>query len=575
MSSSHELQNRRRAVDLANSSQRILFIVNRPTRLRLIVAAALVIILCFVGHFKPAAKTSAQGIDAGQDYLKLSPGKRWILRSSSTSQPIELRVEAGESGSYQLQFNNPWINSVLLLQPRGEKILLRALTMGGQTKPYSNPPVYFDFGLPEGQKWSNTIGTMTILSRHRTVQAGRTYQNCIEIKEVDTTGGQIFWTFAAGVGFVQFGEGKTAFVLDEKSSDLVGNAAGPAEPISEASRPETSPENSLRSPVITTGAWMALAANPSANESFDAKTVNARFEQSVHAGVSYVYLSPKWNELESRPGKYDFKDLDFQIGQAVQHGLPLICNVRIVDTNQRSMPADLDNRSFNDPQLRERLLSLFAAIMPRFQGHAKYILVGNEIDGYFKIHPAEVAGYRELYLAAATRVKELQPGTPVSTTITFDGMSVADSLLKPLMDATDFFSLTYYPLTPEFIVRDPDSVKSDFARMKAAAHHKKILLQEVGYPSSPLNKSSEEKQAALCRNVLAQLRTHKEDFIGAYWFTMCDFPDSIVQNLAKYYHLGDVDRFKGFLGSLGMFDQRGNPKKSWLVFSEEAPLLKH
>jgi hypothetical protein len=548
--------------------------MNIPTRLGWIATAASVTLLCLFGIIEFTPKAPAERVGEGQDYLTLAPGKRWVLRSSSSSQPIELRVAAGERGSYQLQFNNPWINSVLLLEPIGQKMLLLALTMGGQTKSYSDPPVYFDFGLPEGQKWSNTIGTMTILSRHRTVQAGQTYQNCVEIKEVDSTGSQLFWTFAPGVGFVQFGEGKTAFVLDEKSSDLVGKTAGSAVPISETKRPVTSTESSPRTPVVTTGAWMALAANPAANQSFDAKTLNERFEQSVHAGVSYVYLSPKWNELEPRPGKYNFKDLDFQISQAVQHGLPLICNVRIVDTNQTAMPADLEKRSFNDPQLRERLLSLLAALMPRFQGRAKYMLIGNEIDGYFKGHPGEVADYRDLYLAAATRLKQLQPDTAVSTTITFDGMSVADGLLKPLMDVTDFFSLTYYPLTPDFAVRDPDSVQGDFARIKVAAHNKKILLQEVGYPSSPLNKSSEEKQAALCRNVLNQLRTHKEDFIGAYWFTMCDFPDSVVQNLAKYYQLADADRFKGFLGSLGMFDQRGNPKKSWLVFSQEAPLLK-
>jgi hypothetical protein len=548
--------------------------MNIPTRLGLITAASSLTILCFFGVSKFTPKAPLERVGAGQDYLTLAPGKRWVLRSSSSAQPIELRIEAGEHGSFQLQFNNPWINSVLLLEPIGQKMLLLALTMGGQTKWYSDPPVYFDFGLPEGQKWSNTIGTMTILSRHRTVQAGQTYQNCVEIKELDSTGSQLFWTFAPGVGFVQFGEGKTAFVLDERSSDLVGKTTESAESISETKRQEASTGSFPRTPAVTTGAWMALAANPAANESFDAETVNRRFEQSVHAGASYVYLSPKWNELEPRPGKYNFKDLDFQISQAVQHGLPLICNVRIVDTNQTSIPADLEKRSFNDPQLRERLLSLLAALMPRFQGRAKYMLIGNEVDGYFKGHPGEVADYRDLYLAAATQVKQIQPDTPVSTTITFDGISVADGLLKPLMDATDFFSLTYYPLTPDFVVRDPDSVQGDFARIKVAAHNKKILLQEVGYPSSPLNKSSEEKQATLCRNVLNQLRTHKADFIGAYWFTMCDFPDSVVQNLAKYYQLAEAARFKSFLGSLGMFDQHGNPKKSWLVFSEQAPLLK-
>ena len=544
----------------------------------LLAVASLALSLFFFGTSGKTTSARLERSGEGQNYLNLSVGKRWVLRSSTTPKPIELTVLSMENGSYQLEFKNPWVSSVLLLEPVGQKIVLRALTMGGQTKPYPDPPVYWDFGLADGQKWSNTIGTMSVVSRHSTVQASRTYQDCIQIKEVDPNGTQLFWTFAPGVGFVQFGEGKWAFVLDEKSSDLVGGSAaapGAARGATSTAPPVIPPAGVLpRTAVVTKGPWMALAANPAANEPFDAKTVNQRFDQSVRAGVSYVYLSPKWNELEPRPKEYRFKDIDFQIGQAVQHGLPIICNVRVVDTNQRAMPPDLEKRSFNDPQVRERLLALLAALMPRFQNQAKFMLVGNEIDGYFKGHPGEVSEYRELYLVAAKQIKQLQPGTPVSTTITFDGMNVADSLLKPLLDSTDFFSLTYYPLTPDFTVRDPDTVKGDFSRIKAAARDKKILLQEVGYPSSPLNNSSEEKQAALCRNVLQQLRAEKGNFIGAYWFTMSDFPDSVVKDLARYYKLSNADRFKAFLGTLGMFDQRGNPKKSWQVFSEEAPLLK-
>jgi hypothetical protein len=509
---------------------------------------------------------------ANSEYLPLAPGKHWVLRSPSTSKPIDLRVADHEHGAYQLEFNNPWVNSVMHLEPAGQQILLRALSMGGQTKPFPDPPVYFDFGLAEGKQWSNSIGAMTILSRHRTVQAGHTYHDCIEIKEVDSKGSQLFWTFAPGVGFVQFGEGKGAFVLDEKSSDLTGSSTASIAASEKGIAPPP-PDNATHTPVAGRGAWMALAANPAANQPFDAKNVNERFEQSVLAGVSYVYLSPKWSELEPQKGKYHFQDLDFQIGQAQQHDLPIICNVRVVDTNQRSMPRDLEKLSFDDLQVRERLTSLLSALMPRFQGRARFMLVGNEIDAYFTAHKSEITGYRNLYLAAAAQITRLQPGTPVSTTSTFDGIDKVAGFLKPIFDATDFFSVTYYPLTPEFIVRDPGSVSGDFAKIKDAARSKKVLLQEVGYPSSPINKSSEEKQAAMCRAILRELRSNKDVFIGAYWFTMSDFPDSVVDDLSKYYQLAGADRFRAFLGSLGMFDQRGNPKKSWQAFSEEAPLL--
>jgi hypothetical protein len=475
-----------------------------------------------------------------------------------------------QRGTYRLDFKNPWIASVWVVEPKGQKILLQALTMGGQTKNFPESTAYFDFAAREGEHWSNSIGTMTIVNRHLTVHAAsRSYQDCVEIREVDPNGSQLFWTFAAGVGFVQFGEGKWAFTLDESASELANGPAGGAGQRS-AAPTQTLPRVGADKESV----WIALAANPAANEPFDPSTLNARFIQSVRAGVTYLYLSPKWNELEVRPKEYRFKDLDYQVAQAAQSGLPIVCNLRIVDTNQRSMPQDLQKRSFKDEHIRERLLALITALLPRLQGLGKYMLIGNEIDGYFKGNPGEVADYEELYLAAAEKIKLLQPDMAVSTTITFDGISTAENLLKPVMDKTDFLSLTYYPLNPDFTVREAETVPQDFARMIVAARAKKVLIQEVGYPSSPLNKSSEEKQAAMCRSVLEELRSHREHFIGAYWFTMSDFPDSVVQDLARYYKLANADRFRAFLGSLGMFDQHGNPKKSWLVFEQEAPLLK-
>ncbi len=512
----------------------------------------------------------AQAARNSGDYLPLAVGTKWVLRSKSVSTPIVLEVTSKSGDGYELKFDNPWVSSVLTLRPANGAVTVTGVSMGGQRASVPAGTVYYDFNARDGQQWSNRIGTMTLLSsRKKVTTSGRNYQDCVEIREVNSKGDQLFWFFAPGVGFVQFGEGAWAFVLDEASSRLPGQRwAAPVE--DNRPKPPARPgARGARSDVL-----IALAANPASVQGFTPRAMTERFEESVRAGVSYVYLSPKWNELERQKGRYNFKDIDFQVDEALRYNLPLVCNLRILDTNQRSMPSDLQNRSLRDRELTDRLVAMLRALMPHLKGRARYILIGNEIDGYFKQHRGEVQDYADLFRTGAAAIKLMQPGANVSVSITYDGISEADSLLRPILEETDFFALTYYPLRPDFTVRDPDDVPSDFRRIISAARGKQILLQEVGYPSSPTNNSSEERQAELFRAVFEQLRSHGDVFIGAYFFLMSDLPDSTVNDLARYYSLPNADRFKAFLKTLGMFDDHGRPKKSWEVFQQEAQRVK-
>jgi len=533
-------------------------------------ASANFVLLGFASLFLSAApvpppRGEASAPEAEQsDYLPLAKGRKWILRSPTVGQPIVLEVVEKRGDQYRLKFDNPWINSELTLRPSSGKYYLTALTMNGQTASLPGETLYFDLTAPEGKTWSNPIGSITVLTRTKKVTTSRgAYQGCIQIRETNREGKQVFWTFARNVGFVQFGEGDWAFVLDPASSSSKGGDASDA------------PDSPQVPPPAKPGAVLiGLSANTFANEPFNPTTVMARFKQSLDAGVAFVYSSPKWNELEPKPGKYDFEDLDFDIAKCDQYNLPLVVNLRIVDTNQRSMPDDLKGLSFADRKLRDRLLALIGALGPRLRTRSNWILIGNEINPYFNSHPNEVADYAALFRAAASRLKQLAPQTQVSTTLTFDGLASANSTLKPILDHADFLSLTYYPLTPDFNLRDVEDVDGDFSRMLAAAGGRKILLQEVGCPSSPLNRSSEQKQAALFAKVFDNLETHSAHFIAANFFLMSDLADSLVATFAQYYGLPNVDRFKAFLKTLGMFDDQGTPKASWETFRQRATRLK-
>ncbi len=502
-------------------------------------------------------------------YLPLKVGKKWVLRTKAMSMPMVFEVVGKSGDGYRLRWDNPWIPSELTVVPKGGKIYISGLTMNGQSAPMPEGTVYWDFTAPKGAQWANKIGKMSVVARDNTLRTKeKSYTDVIEIKENNQ-----FWSFAPGVGFVQFGEGDGAFVLDQSASNLVGTntesaAAAPSykEPPPSSTRPSGNPAKGR--PLI------GLQATIFANEPLTPATANAHFQLAVDAGITFQGFSATWAKLEPRPGEYRFNEIDFNVGQATRANIPVAYTLSIIDTGMKSVPDWLKNTSWQDPKMQKELLSLIEAMVPHFNGRLSWVMIGNEIDPYFEKHGEEAAAYAALLGAASDKFHALLPEVQVSHTVTFGGLSMEGGVLKPLFDRSDFLSLTYYPASGDFRFRDPDTVFTDFPAMIAAARGKKILLQEVGYSSSPLNDSSQEKQAKFFENVFRALREDSNDFIGANFLFMSDFSDSVVDGLVRYYHAPGADRFRAFLQTLGMFDGQGTPKKSWAVFQQEATKMK-
>jgi hypothetical protein len=331
-------------------------------------------------------------------------------------------------------------------------------------------------------------------------------------------------------------------------------------------RPPTRPP-APRTAAIRVG----LAANPFANEGYDARSVQARFHQARDAGVNLIYISPKWNEIETSRESYKLNDIEYQIGEAAQEDIPAILHIRVIDTNQRAMPADLMGQAWDAGEIGVRLDRLLDAVLPRLEGRVKYFLVGNEIEAYFNQHPDEVQAFAKLVTRAGAHIRKSVAGAQISVSTTFSG--IEDAGLRPIFDQSTFFALTYYPMSADFVVRDPSTVDADFPRILAAAGSKQIFLQEVGYPTSAINGGSEEKQAEVFSRVLDQVAENAGRFIGVNFTFMSDFSDSLVKSFTAYYRMPGVERFSSFLKTLGMFDDQGRPKKAWPVFEKKVRSL--
>jgi hypothetical protein len=506
-----------------------------------------------------------------ETYLPLDVGRRWILRSERVDQPIRLEVVGRRGDAYRVSFENPWSTSELWVLPQGGRYYVTGLVMNQQEAPFPAPALYWDFTASEGTTWKNRIGTLTLTDRDKTVRgAGAPLPNCVQVRE-SSNGNTLYWTFAPGVGFAQFGEGEGAFTLDRAASALSAGstAAAATRPPSPAPAPtDRAPPAAAKPPHFLLG----LAATLAAKQAFTPENVVARFEQSLAAGVSMIFLSPKWEEIEPRKGRLDTSEYDFWFDQASQRGLPIILNLRVIDTHRRSMPKDLTRKSFDDRESIARLERLVDQLAPRLRGTVSYIMIGNEIDAYFASRPGEVDAYVRLWKAGAERFKQHLEGVPVSATVTFQGLDILRSTLRALDDHTNFLALTYYPLNADFTMRPPEVVRTDFEAIARADRGRPVVMQEIGYSSSPICKSSEEQQSRFFDNVFAEL-SRRSQFIAANFFLMSDMSDQMVAGFGGYYGLANQKTFMAYLQYLGMFDQNNRPKASWSVFQKRGPQI--
>ncbi len=499
------------------------------------------------------------GLHAQPAYLPLEIGNRWELTSNGQRMTLEVVGRAGSA--YRVQWQNPWVRTEFHFTLSGNQVMLAGLDMGNGVAPMPAGTVYFDFDLREGGNWPNALGVMTVLSRNRDVSApAGQYRNCIEIRATDKKKFSTYWTFAPGVGFVRFGQGSGAFVLSAFT-----NGSGAHAPAAQTPRRPAAPQGAT----VSRPLYVSLDSNPPPNEGYSADSIRNRFRMAVEAGVTYTSFLPKWDEIETSPSRYRFDDVERRVSMAEQFDLPISLNVRVVDGNNRSMPSRYKGWRFDDRQMAAKLGDLLRAIGPRFRGRVKWISLGNEVDHYFNGHRSEIGEYGRLLANVMSVVREQFPGARFTVNFSEQRLSDLGGLYRPITSMMEFYSFNYYPINSDFTVRDPGVVPGEMNAMIRAAGDAPVMFQELGYPSAQLLGSSPEKQAHFVQAACQVLRDNRGRVFAATFNWMSDLPQSVVDQLGGYYKMSNSEKFKSFLGTLGMFDQGGRPKPAWQQLQRE------
>ncbi len=297
-------------------------------------------------------------------------------------------------------------------------------------------------------------------------------------------------------------------------------------------------------------------------------------ELAKELGVTSVPLSVYWDEIETRPGVYNpdpnwlaIADLYYPV-----QGFSVSLVISVLDTTETRLPEDLEGKPFSDPELLTRFEGLLDYIKSQL-GNVELIslAIGNEIDGVLGNDQQAWEDFRDFYDSASAYSHELWPGLPVSTKVTFEGLSGAGAAeVKAIYQKSDVVMVTYYPLQSDFSVKDPAVVLKDFQTLAEMFPDQEIHLAEIGYPTSAENGSSPEKQAQFIHYLFQAWDEHEDQITVLSYSWLSDLPPEAVRDYESYYGLS-ASGFGEFLRTLGLrtYPGSGEDKAGYAAFLAE------
>ncbi|NQS92565.1 MAG: hypothetical protein HQ574_09165, partial [Chloroflexi bacterium] len=247
--------------------------------------------------------------------------------------------------------------------------------------------------------------------------------------------------------------------------------------------------------------------------------------------------------------------------------------ISVLDTTEIRLPEDLMSTPFSDPEILNRFKGLLDYIHNQLsEVEIISISIGNEIDGVLGNDQGKWEAFQTFYDPAASYARELWPSIPISTKVTFDGLTgPMAGTARAIYQNSEIVMTTYYPLKGDFSVQDPDVVLKDFSTLAEIFPGKEIQITEIGYPSSELNNSSQEKQAAFIKYMFQAWDEHADQISVLSYSWLSDLPQSSVRELENYYGLSNQG-FGEFLRTLGLrtYPGAGENKAGFDVFLTEA-----
>jgi hypothetical protein len=462
-------------------------------------------------------------------YFPDSQPLRWTLRHSSGA---EFTFDSKPSGDgVEMTARGPW--GVSSWRLKAEDGVYRMTHYG--TVALAEAPVLFSFTAAPGTSWANMLGRMTVDFRGAAPVGGALYADCVRIRQ--ESGDAVFtYTFAAGFGLIRYTVQKESFDLDPAKSILPAPAAAHALPL------------------------IGILPTPFADRPDTPQAAMDRLALLSSIGCKLLLSYGDWAALEPSAGRFALDSVRFVAHEARMRGWNLSYTLAVIDMHRRAVPADLQHVAWDDPRMQARVLALIDAILPLLRESLITFQFGNEVDTYFALHPAELEPFSRLLAAVSRHLKSRMPALLVSTTFKSTAIGELGTTWNGLWRSSDVLSITYGGYNATYRVKASSAIAADLAEIFNRAEGKKILFQEVAYPSGEGAGSSPALQAEFFATFLRLLRMPGNPVIGAQIMMLSDLSWTAAWFYADAFGMSHSPAFVSVLASLGLYDANGQAK---------------
>ncbi len=307
---------------------------------------------------------------------------------------------------------------------------------------------------------------------------------------------------------------------------------------------------------------LAISANPRAVPAPQPSDLVAAIDSSIAIGARGTVMTYTWSTLEPDSAQLTVQRVIDDVRYARSRGLQVFLGIQLINTVKRELPRDLATLAWTDPRMLRRFERLLDALSP-ILGDVTYLSIGNEVGNYLRTK-AEWPAYTTFMAQAVAAVHRRAPAVKVGATIEYDGAATNTTAARALIAVTDVAIYTLYPFGLEsFNVAPPTISGVLFDNMITLAGGKPVLLQELGYPASPLNGSSDAMQAQFFTDAIAQWKLRSDRMTFVNLFLLHDFTAQQCADFGAYYNLPNQPQFIGYLCSLGLRKADGTPRPSW------------
>jgi hypothetical protein len=496
---------------------------------------------------------------AQSDDYALNLNSQWKLTNPYLATPFAITVAAdsivGGSRRVTLDFQITTNNYQYILIAKPDGLYFEGFRLGGNTLRLPQPAIFFPKSAVVGQAITTSYGSVTVVADNVAVADRNNVSRSTRHYRINWgSGGIEDWYLAPGFGPVQYAEGAGAFLYS------TGTPKPPA-----VNRP----------PVYRVSACppMSMMIDPVSTEAYSTQSLENKFKQVLALGASMVTIDTTWASLEPQAKVYNFTDITRQINWAKTYNTKVLLIIRTVDTLALSSPPDLQGKAINDATVIARFKTLLTKLAPVLAGRANFIELANEVDPYFQAHPDAIAPFKQFFNAGYSTIKALSPSSSVSLGFSYASTRMDNSAFLQLGALGDHVAFSYYPVGGDYRPMDLALIKMDFDDMLTAAGSRKLVLTEVGYPSSDLLGSSQQAQNDFVVALYQSIKNAGERLAGVNLFLMNDIAPAQCAGTSAYYGESETSPFVAFLSTLGFNDLTGNPKASWGTFVTQTPGL--